>query len=108
MDEKSFTALRHGGPRAATGPLAGRAGIGPSLDIEMDTGRLGPLSTSLFLGARFYRIVGGRKVKFDSEVETFDDVLGQDSAVGHFNFEVDEWMYRIGVGLRFQWLGSKG
>lgn len=83
-------------------------GIGPSLDIEMDTGRLGPLGTSLFLGARVYRIVGGRKVKFDSEVETFDDVLGQDSAIGHFRFEVDKWMYRIGVGLRFQWLGSKG
>jgi len=82
-------------------------GIGPSLDIEVDTGRLGPLGTSLFVGARFYRIVGGRKVKFDSGVETVDDVLGQDSAIGHFRFEVDEWMYRIGVGLRFQWLGSK-
>jgi hypothetical protein len=85
-------------------------GIGPSLDIEMETGRLGPLGTSLFLGARFYRTVGGRKVKFDSEIETFDDVLsapGQDQSQAHFNFEVDKWMYRIGVGLRFQWLGSK-
>jgi hypothetical protein len=82
-------------------------GIGPSLDIEMDTGRLGPLGTSLFMGARFYRTVGGRKVQFDSEIETFDDELGQDSSQAQFHFEVDEWMYRIGVGLRFQWLGFK-
>ena len=86
-------------------------GIGPSLDIEMDTGRLGPLGTSLFLGARFYRTLGNRKVKLNSEVQTFNDILNQnppaaDSAAAQFRFEADEWMYRIGVGLRFQWLGN--
>ncbi|MBW2496138.1 MAG: hypothetical protein JRF61_02590, partial [Deltaproteobacteria bacterium] len=80
-------------------------GIGPGLDIEMDTGRVGPISTSVFAGARFYRILGDRKIKLTAGPEAFDDVLGQDEAAARYEFEVDEWMYRFGLGVRLQWLG---
>ncbi len=80
-------------------------GIGPGLDIEMDTGRYGPLGVSLFLGARAYAILGDRDFVF-GDTESFDDQLGMDTAVGVFGVEVDPWMYRAHVGIRFQWLGS--
>jgi hypothetical protein len=80
-------------------------GIGPALDVELDTGRLGPIGTSIFAGARFYRILGDRKVKLTAGPQTVDDILGQDSSAARFEFEVDEWMYRFGLGVRLQWLG---
>jgi len=80
-------------------------GLGPSLDIEMDTGRMGPLGTSIFLGARVYRILGDQDVELRSGPVAFDDQLGQDEAAARYRFEVDDWMYRIGIGLRFAWLG---
>jgi len=81
-------------------------GIGPGLDIEMDTGRFGPLGTSLFLGARAYYIVGDRNIDFGAS-ESFDDDFGEDTAVARFNVEVDPWLFRAHVGLRIQWLGSR-
>jgi len=80
-------------------------GIGPGLDVEMDVGRYGPLGVSLFAGARAYHIVGDRSFAFGTE-ETFDDELGNDRATAEFSVEVDPWMYRANVGIRFQWLGN--
>jgi hypothetical protein len=80
-------------------------GIGPGLDIEMDAGRFGPLGVSLFLGGRAYRILDDRTITFGT-TEAFDDQLGTDVAVAGFEVEVDPWMYRAHVGIRFQWLGS--
>ena len=79
--------------------------IGPGLDIEMDTGRLGPLGSSIFIGGRVYRVLGNREIKFSSPQRSFDDILGSDTAAAQFSFDVDEWIYRFGVGFRLQWLG---
>jgi hypothetical protein len=81
-------------------------GIGPGLDVEMDTGRYGPLGVSLFMGARAYAILGDRTISFSTE-ETFVDQLGTDRAVAQFEVEVDPWIYRAHVGIRFHWLGSE-
>jgi len=80
-------------------------GIGPGLDIEMDTGRYGPLGVSLFLGGRAYAIVGDRTLSFATS-QSYDDVLGMDVAQAQFEVEVDPWLYRAHVGIRFHWLGS--
>jgi hypothetical protein len=79
-------------------------GIGPGLDIELDTGRAGPVGTSLFLGARAYHILGDRKIEF-GDSQSFDDQLGTDETRARWSFEADAWMYRVGIGMRFQWLG---
>jgi hypothetical protein len=81
-------------------------GIGPGLDVEMDTGRYGPLGVSLFMGGRAYAIVGDRTISFGTE-ETYDDQLGTDRAAARFEVEVDRWIYRAHVGIRFHWLGSE-
>lgn len=80
-------------------------GIGPALDIEMDTGRYGPIGSSLFAGVRVYNILGDREVELSSPVLSFNDPVGNDQTRARFTFEVDPWVYRVGVGMRFQWLG---
>jgi hypothetical protein len=84
-------------------------GIGPGLDVEMDTGRYGPLGVSLFLGARAYAIVDDRTISFGTE-ETFTDQIsdpGTDRATAQFEVEVDPWIFRGHVGIRFHWLGNE-
>jgi hypothetical protein len=78
--------------------------IGGGLDLEMDTVRYGPVGASLFLGGGFYRTLGDRTIGF-SDSETFMDELGNDTAAAEWEIEVEKWMYRAHVGIRFQWLG---
>jgi hypothetical protein len=81
-------------------------GIGPGLDVEMDTGRYGPLGVSLFLGWRAYAIVDDRTISFGTE-EPYDDHLGRDRATAQFEVKVDPWIFRGHVGIRFHWLGNE-
>lgn len=90
-------------------------GIGPGLDIEMDTGQFGPLGVSLFMGGRAYAIVGDRTISLDA-VANFTDQLSDpgatppvmtDRAAAQFEVKVDPWIYRAHVGIRFHWLGSR-
>ncbi len=79
-------------------------GIGPGLDVEMDTGHFGPIGSAIFVGARAYYIIGDRKISFTGS-QTANDVLGMDTATTDFEVEVDPWMFRAHLGMRFQWLG---
>jgi len=81
-------------------------GIGPGLYIEMEAARVGPIGTTVFGGARFYRILGDKDVEIRSGPITTADELGTDQSAARFGFEVDDWLYRFGVGIRFQWLGD--
>jgi len=81
-------------------------GIGPGLDIEVDAGRLGPVGASLFMGARAYKVLGNRTIAFGA-AQTYDDLLGTADTSAQFEVEVDPWLYRAHVGIRFQWLGSQ-
>lgn len=78
--------------------------VGPGLDVEVDTGSFGPIGSSLFLGARAYRVLGDRTISF-SDTETYDDQIGTDAAVARWEVEVAPWIYRAHVGLRLHWLG---
>ncbi|MDJ0851107.1 MAG: hypothetical protein QNK04_22270 [Myxococcota bacterium] len=83
-------------------------GIGPGFDLELDTGRFGPIGSSIYLGAAFYRILGNRKINFGAS-EIYDDpVCGAncpDISVADYKVKVNPWMYRTHVGIRLQWLG---
>jgi len=90
-------------------------GVGPGLDIEMDVGRyFGWLGVSLFLGGRAYRTLGDRTIEFDASKifddqfdgsQTANDQLGMDEAFANWEVEIDPWIFRAHVGIRFQWLG---
>lgn len=81
-------------------------GIGPGLHVEMEAARLGPLGAVIFGGARFYRLLGEKDVQIRGAPITTSDVLGTDQSAAQFGFEVDEWLYRFGIGVRLQWLGD--
>ena len=81
-------------------------GIGPGVDLEVDTGRFGPLGSSLFLGGRFYRILGDRTLEFGTQQVFAPDPVGfGDVATARHSVEVNQWLYRVHVGFRLQWLG---
>jgi hypothetical protein len=81
--------------------------IGAALDIEMDAARFGPIGAALFIGGGAYYTLGNREIRFGTS-ESFDDQIadGMDTAVGTFKVEVEPWVYRAQVGIRFQWLGG--
>ena len=80
--------------------------IGPGLDIEMDVGQQygGWLGVSLFLGGRAYYTLGDRTIAWSAS-QTFDDQIGTDVSIAQWEVEVDPWIFRAHVGIRFQWLG---
>ncbi len=78
--------------------------FGPGLDIEIDTGRFGPIGSALFFGVGGYYLPGDREISF-SDAEAFSDELGNDVHTASWKLRVAPWIYRAGVGMRFQWLG---
>lgn len=81
--------------------------IGPGLDVEMDTGRFGPLGTSIFIGGRAYRTLGDLDVEATSSQVYGDDGLPLANQAVSASWDVDfnPWIFRAGVGLRVTWLG---
>lgn len=81
--------------------------IGPGLDIEMDTGRFGPIGTSLFLGGRAYRTFGDTTLEASTSMVYPNDglPLANQGVSAHWEIELDRWIYRTGVGLHIRWLG---
>jgi hypothetical protein len=80
-------------------------GIGPGVDLEMQTGRLGPLGTALFIGLHGYYQPGDRDIDFYA-TRSFNDAFGNDTDTANWHTRVAPWIYRAGVGFRLQWLGS--
>ena len=81
-------------------------GIGPALDLEMETGRFGPYTVSLFVGVGGYYLLSDRSLAFSATRTIGPDQLG--SAVDYhadWSFHVNPWLYRGGIGLRLSWVG---
>jgi hypothetical protein len=78
-------------------------GLGGGLELEADAGRAGPMLLSLYVGGQAYRVLGDTKTSFTG---SFTDVFSTETA--QFDFEVDPWHYRAGVGLRFRFVPEDG
>ena len=72
--------------------------LGGGLELEMDTIRLGPFVTALFLRGQVLRIMGDR----DFELSASD---GTNTA--RWSAEVDPTLYRAQAGLRFRYLPDR-
>ncbi len=87
--------------------------IGPGLELEMDAGRLGPLALSIFLGGNAYRILGNRKLEDSTQISILDEITPPpifgppvpEIYRANWSSEVDEWLYRGGLGIRLHWVG---
>ena len=79
-------------------------GIGPGLELEMDTLRAGPFMMTLFVSGQAYRILGNRKINFGATYQTTAAELGGQVVSADWSFEKAAWSYRGGLGLRFRWV----
>ncbi len=81
-------------------------GVGPGVELEMDTGRFGPYTVSLFLGGGGYYLLGDRTLAFSALGTIGPDPVGDPvDYVADFTFRVNPWLYRGGIGLRLSWVG---
>jgi hypothetical protein len=81
-------------------------GVGPGLDLEMETGRFGPYTVALFAGGGGYYLIGDRSVVFEVDRTIGPDPLGAPVDYhAKFSFRVSPWLYRAGIGLRLSWVG---
>ena len=71
-------------------------GIGPGLELEVDTVRLGPFMTSVFALGRGYHLLGDLDQTFSATNE-----FGETAT---WTFEPEQWMWRAGVGFRLRWV----
>jgi hypothetical protein len=67
-------------------------GVGPGLEIEMDAARTGPMVFSLYTSGAAYRMLGDLDLTFSGTNE-----FGE---TGFWSYEMDEWAFRAGVGVR--------
>ena len=104
--------------------------LGPGLEIEMDAGRMGPVTFALYASGQAYRMLGSAEIDLDLS-ESLDIPAGfnpvyaggcpqtgscaivssgslpagtQDPVSLSGTVELEPWHYRFGVGLRFRWL----
>jgi hypothetical protein len=71
-------------------------GVGPGLELELDTRRAGPFLLAVFVSGQAYRWLGDREISFSDSNE-----LGETAT---WNYEQHAWAYRGGVGMRFRFL----
>ena len=82
--------------------------IGPGLELEMDATQLGPFGISLFVEGRAYHVLGDRTITLlDSTTAPADPPAfpTADSFRGEFDYSVNPWLFHVGLGIRFSWLG---
>jgi hypothetical protein len=81
-------------------------GIGPGLEVEMDAGRAGPVVLSVFVAGQAYYMLGDRKVHLTGS-DTITDpsmVPNTQTVSADFDFNIHQWSYQGGLGLRFRWV----
>jgi hypothetical protein len=71
-------------------------GIGPGLELEADTARLGPFLTSVYIMGRGYHLFGD----LDTTLSTTNE-FGESAT---WTFDPERWLWRSGVGFRFRWV----
>jgi len=76
--------------------------VGPGLEIEIEAARVKSLVASFYFGGGAYRVLGDRSIAFS---QTRQDSLGQSTYRANWTADLDQWIYRAGLGLRVKWLG---
>ncbi len=71
-------------------------GVGPALEIELDSHRFGPFMMAFYLEASAIAVVGDRETNLSAKNE-FDEV-------SQWRYEVDRWSFRAGTGVRLRWM----
>jgi hypothetical protein len=91
-------------------------GIGPGLEVEVDTVRAGPITVSLAFYVNAYYMLGDKKIEITaSEKLPAITMLEPPATVGEppqvqqpitstYTYDQNDWSFRGGVALRFRFL----
>jgi hypothetical protein len=84
--------------------------IGPGLEIELEMKRRGLFGwgffrPSIFLVGNAYRNIGNQTIEADDTISV-NDALGEATYTTTWRLDVDDWIYRAGLGIRFRWVGK--
>jgi hypothetical protein len=86
-------------------------GLGPGLEVELETGRAGPFKVALYVSAKGWKFLNNDPQSF--EVRNEDPLYcpppppGQvncSSESATFGFTKDDWAYGANLGIRFRWV----
>ncbi|MFP8870150.1 MAG: hypothetical protein VCB43_01180, partial [Myxococcota bacterium] len=86
--------------------------IGTGVEVELESGKFGPIGAAVFASIHGYKVVGDRKFKFQSSQSFADgtaaggDGLLADTYRATWEHEIDPWIYRMKMGLRFHYVGD--
>jgi len=87
--------------------------IGTGVEVELESGKFGPIGAAVFASIHGYKVVGDRKFKFkgsqtfeDGTIAAGGDGLLEDTYRAAWEHEIDPWIYRMKVGLRFHYVGE--
>lgn len=79
-------------------------GIGPGLEIEADASRIGPLQLSVFGRASGYRFLGNLDHTLTAGSAFCNPADFANTECVRWRVELDPWIWRAGMGLRFRWI----
>jgi hypothetical protein len=79
-------------------------GVGPGLEIEADASRIGPFQLSIFGRAAGYRFLGNLDHALTAGSAYCDPSNFANTECVRWRIELDPWLWRAGMGIRFRWI----
>lgn len=74
-------------------------GIGPSLEIEYDTGsRFGPFDVTVYIRGHGAALLGDLKTRMSQSNPEYPD------ETVNYKYSQDRWIFRASTGVRFRWM----
>ncbi len=79
--------------------------VGPGFEIEVEAAQVKSFAASVFLSGGAYRVLSDRSVRFQTTADATGDPNDTTAFRGTWTAEIDPWIYRASIGVRFKWLG---
>ena len=79
--------------------------VGPGLEIEIATGGVRSLAASVYISGGAYRVLSDERVDMNATGSDSDGTAFIYDA--DWTAEIDPWIYRANIGMRFRWTGSR-
>lgn len=76
-------------------------GVGPGIELELDTRRAGPFMLSVFVNTSAYAMLGDREIRISANNE---DPAGNPDETAEWWMRKNSWSIRGALGLRFRWV----
>jgi len=80
--------------------------VGPGLEIEVEAAQVEDFGISVFISGSAYNVLSDRHVRFQSITNATGDPKATRRFRGTWTAEINPWIYRARVGMRFKWLGA--